>query len=648
MVAVDSSHATIRPIFSAPELRPAQPFLEEASENGLAATDLLTDFPAIHRVLDELGVSNPDRAVLAAEAFFQGTTFQTELLASGKVAETAYFAAMARGVGLDYIAVIEPEHLLIDDEACLEQLDANHRVMFAEIRDGWCRLAKVVAPHEGGWKALAHSLRSRPEMRAGVKVTAPSVLRSALLARSRQILTRRARDHLADTRSDCSARDIIWPWQAFSLGVLSGFLPVALITIPLLILTAMHLLLVSFFIACSALRAIAAAALPKARRVKISLPMSSELPVYTVLVALYDEAEVVPQLLVALGRLQWPRSKLEIKLVCEQDDASTIAAIAAHNLRPYVELILVPPSLPRTKPKALAYALPLTRGELVVLYDAEDRPDPMQLAEAWQRFHRSGNDLACLQAPLEIANRRTSLIANMFGFEYAALFRGLLPWLANNRILLPLGGTSNHFRRDVLEATGGWDPFNVTEDADIGLRLARSGYRCETLTLPTREDAPETMREWHNQRVRWLKGWMVTWLVHMRHPRALARQLGPVSFIVTQILFVGMVFSSLMHLVLAMTLIALSVQIALDQPWGIWQTRLVALDIASVILGYFCFLFLGWLVLEPKERRGFWKLCLFTPVYWTMLSFAAWRAVIELVRRPHHWAKTPHRKARSA
>ncbi|WP_425291669.1 glycosyltransferase family 2 protein [Aminobacter anthyllidis] len=236
----------------------------------------------------------------------------------------------------------------------------------------------------------------------------------------------------------------------------------------------------------------------------------------------------------------------------------------------------------------------------------------------------------------------------MFGFEYAALFRGLLPWLANNRILLPLGGTSNHFRRDVLEATGGWDPFNVTEDADIGLRLARSGYRCETLTLPTREDAPETMREWHNQRVRWLKGWMVTWLVHMRHPRALARQLGPVSFIVTQILFVGMVFSSLMHLVLAMTLIALSVQIALDQPWGIWQTRLVALDIASVILGYFCFLFLGWLVLEPKERRGFWKLCLFTPVYWTMLSFAAWRAVIELVRRPHHWAKTPHRKARSA
>ncbi|MDH4986176.1 glycosyltransferase [Aminobacter anthyllidis] len=352
----------------------------------------MTDFPAIHRVLDELGVSNPDRAVLAAEAFFQGTTFQTELLASGKVAETAYFAAMARGVGLDYIAVIEPEHLLIDDEACLEQLDANHRVMFAEIRDGWCRLAKVVAPHEGGWKALAHSLRSRPEMRAGVKVTAPSVLRSALLARSRQILTRRARDHLADTRSDCSARDIIWPWQAFSLGVLSGFLPVALITIPLLILTAMHLLLVSFFIACSALRAIAAAALPKARRVKISLPMSSELPVYTVLVALYDEAEVVPQLLVALGRLQWPRSKLEIKLVCEQDDASTIAAIAAHNLRPYVELILVPPSLPRTKPKALAYALPLTRGELVVLYDAEDRPDPMQLAEAWQRFHRSGND----------------------------------------------------------------------------------------------------------------------------------------------------------------------------------------------------------------------------------------------------------------
>lgn len=246
---------------------------------------------------------------------------------------------------------------------------------------------------------------------------------------------------------------------------------------------------------------------PKVRQAEISLPLSPDLPVYSVLVALYKEAEVVPDLLVGLGLLAWPRSKLEIKLVCEQDDAETIAAINVHPLRSFVEVILVPPSLPRTKPKALAYALRLSRGELIVLYDAEDRPHPMQLAEAWQRFQTAGRDLACLQAPLEIANRQENIIANMFGFEYAALFRGLLPWLADNRITLPLGGTSNHFCRDVLEEIGGWDPYNVTEDADVGLRLARHGYRCETLSCPTREQAPADFASWHRQRVRWFKGW---------------------------------------------------------------------------------------------------------------------------------------------
>src|SRR5690606_36007305 len=154
------------------------------------------------------------------------------------------------------------------------------------------------------------------------------------------------------------------------------------------------------------------------------------------------------------------------------------------------EVIEVPPGLPRTKPKALAYALPLTGGEFVTLYDAEDRPDPMQLAEAWQRFRQSGPDLAVLQAPLEISNRSDGAIARMFAFEYAALFRGLLPWLSRRRLMLPLGGTSNHFRRAALDAVGGWDPYNVTEDADLGMRLARFGYRAGTLSRPTLEPAP--------------------------------------------------------------------------------------------------------------------------------------------------------------
>ncbi|GAA4129103.1 glycosyltransferase family 2 protein [Aminobacter aganoensis] len=645
MVATDSSHAAIRPFFSAGSSVAEQTFLE-ANNNGLSVYELaLASLPELQSALDRLGVSHRIRLATASRAAFQGTTFQTELLASGVVTEQAYFAAMAREIGVEFLTAIEPQKLMMDDEACWAQF--HRRAMHARLCEAPGRHTGIVAPDQAGWCLLKQHCEGNPDLRLRIKVVAPSRLREALLERSRPMLTRFAVGNLHDNRPDCSARNVFWPWQTYSFGMLTVLLPFAMVTVPMLALFAVHLLLVSFFIACSALRAIAAIARPPVVPMPISLPLSPDLPVYSVLVALYREAEVVPDLLVGLGLLQWPRSKIEIKLVCEEDDAETIAAIRAHPLRACVEVVLVPPSLPRTKPKALSYALPLTRGELVVLYDAEDRPHPMQLAEAWRRFEASDRELACLQAPLEIANRRAGLIASMFGFEYAALFRGLLPWLAHNRIMLPLGGTSNHFRRDVLEEVGGWDPYNVTEDADLALRLARHGYRCETLSCPTREDGPEDLVSWHNQRVRWFKGWIQTWLVHMREPGALASELPFVSFVVTQILFAGMVLSSLLHLVLIAMLLGLAVQVLFDVPMSLWQSYLVAFDIISILLGYGAFLFLGWLVLKPRDRRGFWKLCLFTPVYWTMLSWAAWCALYELWRRPHHWAKTPHRKARA-
>lgn len=646
MVATDSSHAAIRPSFSVGS--PEQTFLTEANDNSHGVYELaLANLPELQPALDRLGLPLAKRLAFASRAAFHGTTFQTELLASGEVSEQAFFAAMADEIGIECLTSIDPQRLLMTDEACWAQFHRTGRAIYARLCEAPGRHTGIVAPDQAGWRLLKQRCQASPDLRLRIKVAAPSLLREALLERSRPMLTRFAVGNLHDNRPDCSARNVFWPWQTYSLGMLTVLLPFAVATVPMLALFALHLLLVSFFIACSALRAIAAIARPPVVQMPISLPLSPDLPVYSVLVALYREADVVPDLLVGLGMLQWPRSKIEIKLVCEADDTETIAAIRAHPLRACVEVVLVPPSLPRTKPKALSYALPLARGELVVLYDAEDRPHPMQLAEAWRRFEASGRELACLQAPLEIANRRAGLIANMFGFEYAALFRGLLPWLAHNRIMLPLGGTSNHFRREVLDEVGGWDPYNVTEDADLALRLARHGYRCETLSCATREDGPEDLVAWHNQRVRWFKGWIQTWLVHMREPSALASELPLVSFVVTQILFAGMVLSSLLHLVLIAMLLGLAVQVLFDVPMSLWQSYLVAFDVISILLGYGAFLFLGWLVLKPRDRRGFWKLCLFTPVYWTMLSWAAWCALYELWRRPHHWAKTPHRKARA-
>jgi len=308
-------------------------------------------------------------------------------------------------------------------------------------------------------------------------------------------------------------------------------------------------------------------------------------------------------------------------------------------------VISVPPGEPRTKPKALAYALQMISGDFVVLYDAEDRPHPWQMLEAWCRFRKADSRLACVQAPLVVSNRSASLVSRMFAFEYAGLFRAMLPFLARNSLILPLGGTSNHFRREVLDKIGGWDPFNVTEDADLGLRMQRFGYRTETITLPTLEAGPVGIGVWLPQRTRWFKGWAQTWLVHMREPRRLAGELGPWSFVVSQILFAGMLLSALCHPLLLVTLGLIGVDLISSGSIGTYDRSLLAIDLSLVGMGYLAFLAIGARTLLPADRAKLPLIALATPLYWLMLSLAAWRAVIQLARFPHFWEKTPHEQS---
>lgn len=432
-------------------------------------------------------------------------------------------------------------------------------------------------------------------------------------------------------------------WQGAALGALAVGLPVALALAPLETVLAVHVAATLFFLACVLLRAAVVAggcAPPQPRLPREAL---GPVPTYTVLVALYREADIVPDLLVAMGRLVWLRSRLEVCLVCESDDAETLAAIRAHRLRPFIRIIEVPPFGPRTKPKALSYALPLTRGQLIALYDAEDQPNPLQLVEAWHGFAKGGPGLACLQAPLAVSNREESWVARMFWFEYSALFRGMLPWLGRRRLMLPLGGTSNHFRREALVEVGGWDPYNVTEDADLGIRFARFGYEVGTIAFSTREAGPAELGVWVRQRTRWFKGWLQTWLVHMRNPARLYRELGARSFLIAQVLFLGMVASALVHpFLLATGAVMIYAMLMAGEVSGL-RALLVALDVINIVAGYGAFLVMGYLTLEPKERGGFWKVVLMTPVYWMLMSIAAWRAVWQLYRDPHLWEKTPHR-----
>ncbi len=368
-----------------------------------------------------------------------------------------------------------------------------------------------------------------------------------------------------------------------------------------------------------------------------------DLPVYTILIPLYREAHIVPDLASAISALNYPREKLDVKLILERDDAATIEAVRKITLDPCFEIVLAPELAPRTKPKALRAAMPFARGEYVVVYDAEDRPEPDQLRDAVARFREGDAKLACVQAKLAVDNLYPSFLSDHFRAEYAGLFDVLLPALARLGLPIPLGGTSNHFRASILREIGTWDPHNVTEDADLGVRLARFGYSTGVVDSTTWEEAPARLGAWLPQRTRWMKGWLQTYIVHMRDPLLLWRQLGWRGFLCFQLLIGGSVLAALIHPVFAVLLLA-------DSAWGPllaladtptqWTHK--ALIFTTLVSGYIAS---GLLAFTGMKRRGSltsaWVLLLL-PVYWLLLSAAAWRAVWKLATAPHQWEKTAH------
>ena len=368
---------------------------------------------------------------------------------------------------------------------------------------------------------------------------------------------------------------------------------------------------------------------------------ASELPVYSVMVALYKEAGVVAELINALAGMDWPVEKRDFKLVCEADDRETLEAIRATVLPPGFEIIEVPASDPRTKPKALNYALPLCRGAFLAVYDAEDRPSPGQLREAWQKFCSLDRSTAVLQAPLEIHNHSQNWLSWMFAIEYTTLFRGILPVLARWRAPIPLGGSSNHFRIDVLREVGAWDPHNVTEDADLGVRLFRFGFAADILTLPTFEEAPPRLRPWIAQRTRWLKGWMQTILVHSRQPRRFLGEVGLRNAFVFHMIVTSIVISAMIH-----PFFMIITTWNLMSPEFYTGTGIAALmaggSVFNLVGGYTTYALLAHTVSRNSNHPPGLRFLFCLPVYWVLISLAGWRALYQLIVSPHLWEKTPH------
>ncbi len=373
-----------------------------------------------------------------------------------------------------------------------------------------------------------------------------------------------------------------------------------------------------------------------------------QLPTYSVLIPLFREASVLAGLVDAMTRLDYPPGLLEILLVIEDVDLETKAQLIQMALPGNVRIIVVPDQLPRTKPKALNYALETARGEYVVVYDAEDRPEPAQLRRAVDIFLSEPADLACVQARLNIYNAHASWISRQFTIEYSALFDAILPSLERCGWPIPLGGTSNHFPRRVLDAIGGWDPFNVTEDADLGIRLVRQGWRTRVASATTWEEAPIYARQWFHQRTRWLKGWMQTWLVHMRAPWRLMRELGIWKFIGFQVVVGGILLSALVHPAFYVIAIAAALGHAVELPDTEWAVALQWVAWGNLAVGYVVAASVGAIAAARRRQRLTVSIVLL-PLYWLMISAAAYRALWQLWRAPHHWEKTPHgAAARSA
>lgn len=368
-----------------------------------------------------------------------------------------------------------------------------------------------------------------------------------------------------------------------------------------------------------------------------------QLPVYTVLVPMFRETGVLLQLLEALTALDYPPEKLDIKLILEHEDTAMRKALAQLQLPPQFEVIVVGAAKPQTKPKALNYALHFARGDLAVIFDAEDVPEPDQLRRAAERFAAAPPELVCLQASLTFYNANENWLTRQFAVEYAVLFDLILPLLASMRLPLPLGGTSNHFRMSKLRTVGCWDPHNVTEDADLGMRLARFGWYTDVLESATYEEANTVFANWLQQRARWLKGWMQTWLVHMRNPFRLWRQLGPGGFIAFQVVVAGIVISTLLHPVFTGLLVwQLASGKMFDPSHGWSQITLVGAGLAILVVGYGVMIAAGRVALTRRKLSSLSLAVWGMPVYWMMISLAGWLAVKQFITHPFHWNKTRH------
>lgn len=523
----------------------------------------------------------------------------------------------------------------------LEQVLRGRWLPLGVAPDGRIRVAVTDYPSP----ALVTAIEDEVGRPAQLCVADPWDLQRAVLERFKEQLVDRAALGLWGRSPDQSARVVLVGWQKVALSAVLLAVAAGVVTRPqALLATLLSLAGVSFFISVAfkfwaSLRG--AAEVERFDDHGLDGLSDSDLPRYTVLVPVYKEANIVAQLIENLGRLDYPTHLLEVLILVEEDDVETLAAARGADPPPHFQFITVPAGSPKTKPKACNVGLEFATGEYLVIFDAEDRPDPDQLKKAFLAFRQAGEDLVCVQAALNYFNTTENVLTRMFTLEYSFWFDYMLPGLECAKLPIPLGGTSNHFRVSGLRRLGGWDPFNVTEDADLGIRASAEGMRVGVIGSTTYEEANTAIPNFIRQRSRWIKGYMQTTLVHLRHPFRLIRIAGlrqtlsflflvagtPATFLSVPVLYA---------LGLASLVLGPGALSALFPGWVLWLS-MFNLGIGSTLMIY--------VSMMGALKRGRHDLVLWglaNPGYWLLHSVAAYKGLWQLITKPHYWEKTVH------
>ncbi len=560
------------------------------------------------------------------------------LLAHGWVSEADLTAALSIQWGAKTLdLLVEPPDTRLIDRLGAEFCLANGLVPWRRI--GGATVIATARPEEF------------PRIRSGLPEGFGPVMmalarerdiHAALIATRQTALIRKAETRVAEVES-CRGRS--GARTAVIAAAVLGLLLLGFVLLPALTFGLLAGWAVLSLVAFTALKAAAFAAeirgrAREARAAPAPRPELARLPIVSVMVPLFREDDIAPRLIRRIGRIDYPKELLDILLVVEEDDVATQEALSRRALPRWMRVVTVPRGPIRTKPRALNFALDFCRGSIVGIWDAEDAPDPGQIHTVVRRFAAAPPDVVCLQGILDFYNARHNWITRCFTIEYAVWFRTLLPGLARLGLVVPLGGTTLFFRRRVLEELGGWDAHNVTEDADLGLRLARHGYRTELIDTVTEEEPNSRPVAWIRQRSRWQKGFAITWATHMREPRRLWRELGPKRFLGVQILLLGSVSQALLAPVLwAFWALALGLPHPLYSALPTWAVPLLAgLCIAAEAVN----VAVGLWATRGSGHRHLMKWVPTLHFYLPLGTLSAWKALQECVTRPFYWDKTAH------